>query len=138
MPDSRYFYRNRPPGIGCQPDGWEEREAWSPVRAVPEIASDLKHHHFHGWVEYQRALTPYICWKYELLPADPVERAVFMFYVSAGRDTPEMIRMIDDHMDCLSANEGGRDVLVWYASILRDAGLTGDEVGARLVDSPDA
>ena len=64
----RYYYLNRPPGIGCQPDGFTERERWSPKREIPGTERTA-----HGWVEYLEKLDPYQIWKWEFYPADPVE-----------------------------------------------------------------
>jgi len=70
-----YYYRNRPPGIGCQPDGFDPdtREYWRPRREVAGVP-------YHGKVSYPRLLRFERVWQYELVPADPVERAEYIFW----------------------------------------------------------
>jgi len=64
----RYYYLNRPPSIGCQPDGFVNREAWSPKQTIPGTEWTA-----HGWVEYPEPLEPYQVWKWEFRPADDAE-----------------------------------------------------------------
>ena len=65
-PRHRYYYLNRPPSIGCQPDGFVDREAWMPARTHPVVGGGTRH--FLGWVEYPTPLEPEQVWKWELLP----------------------------------------------------------------------
>ena len=69
----KYYYINRPPSIGCQPDGWIEREGWRPRR-------DVNGRPFHGFAVYEQKLTPKQIWQYELYPEDIMERAKQVFY----------------------------------------------------------
>lgn len=49
----RYYYRLRPPGIGCQPkDGLEEIVAFDKAQYVESIGKWA-----WGWAEYSRPLT---------------------------------------------------------------------------------
>ncbi len=47
----RYYFRNRPPGIGTQPEGFINHESWLPARTTPHGRTAF------GWVEYDRPLT---------------------------------------------------------------------------------
>jgi hypothetical protein len=72
---NEYYYINRPPGIGCQPDGFDidTRETWMPRRRVGD-------RYFLGTVSYPEPLDPEDVWQYELYPVDPVERAECTFW----------------------------------------------------------
>lgn len=73
-PRYRYYLLNRPPGIGCQPDGFVDRETWLPSRKIP----DGDYWHALGWVEYLRPLSMEEVWKKELRPADPEEWKAYL------------------------------------------------------------
>ena len=70
-----YYYRNRPPGIGCQPDGFDPEltQCWRPRREVNGVP-------YHGVVVYVEPLLPKQIWQYELRPADLVECAEYVFW----------------------------------------------------------
>ncbi len=78
MPSS-YLYRNRPPGIGCQPDGFDAHETWLPGREV-------EGRHFLGRVEYSQSLSWEQVKRYELWPEDELERAE-MTFTREGKDS---------------------------------------------------
>lgn len=63
-----YYYKARPPGIGCQPSGWTIREPWLPAH---EINGRL----FLGLVEYAEPLSAEQIRRYGLWPASELERA---------------------------------------------------------------
>lgn len=65
-----YYYVNRPPGMGCQPDGWVEREDYFG-------RTDRQHSPYHGHVRYDRRLTLDEIYRYELEPNDLVEGALY-------------------------------------------------------------
>lgn len=67
-PKHRYYYLNRPPGTGCQPPGFSNRESWFPMQNIPGTEW-----YAYGWVEYVRQPGFYSIWQYELRPADPDE-----------------------------------------------------------------
>ena len=69
-PRHRYYYLNRPPNIGCQPDGFMDREAWMPGHIVSG-------RNCLGWVEYPEPLEPEQVWKWEFMPADDAEYDAF-------------------------------------------------------------
>ena len=75
MSEHVYYYRNRPPGIGCQPSGFDPdtRECWHPRRGVRGLL-------YHGQVSYSEPLKFEQVWRYELVPADPVENAEYAFW----------------------------------------------------------
>ena len=74
----RYLYLNRPPGIGCQPDGYTEIKHYWPRREYVEAQGDagIYEQPVYGWVDYPEPLTPYQCWKWDFLPVDRVESFV--------------------------------------------------------------
>ena len=97
-----YLYRNRPPSIGCQPDGYipEETQAWMPARRHPDvITADVPPRHlagfyFLGRVVYPDPLTPEQVWQYELHPEDPIEWAEYVFW----REGPEAAWLREDYL----------------------------------------
>jgi hypothetical protein len=84
VPRTRFVYmmRNRPPGIGCQPDGflWDETETWIPMREHPYPPRHLVGLRFLGKAVYPQALTFEQIWQYELWPEDPLEWAEYTFW----------------------------------------------------------
>jgi len=71
-PHFRYYYLNRPPGIGCQPDGFVDRKTWMPGRVLNFGQREMVYHAL-GWVEYLEPLDPEQVWKWELWPHDDGE-----------------------------------------------------------------
>lgn len=69
-----YLFRNRPPGIGCQPDGWVNRETWMP-------AKEIQDRFFLGQVEYAEPLPFEQVKRYELWPESELERAEYVFWL---------------------------------------------------------
>jgi len=72
MPEHVYLYVNRPPGLGCQPDGFTERETYSPPQ-------EREGRWFHGRVVYPDRLSLEEIHRYDLWPASPRERARLIF-----------------------------------------------------------
>lgn len=89
----KYFYINRPAGYGCQPDGFDRHEAWIPARSVEGLGDRA----FLGEVEYPIRLSPVDVWKYDLLPADPVERAKYALWLNCDRDAVEAERVFVEY-----------------------------------------
>lgn len=79
----RYFYTLRPPDYGCQPDGWTAREGGLPKKTWISARGPIN---AFGWVEYADALPLDRAWRYDLLPADSVEYAHYIFWEFSGRD----------------------------------------------------
>ena len=73
MKSYKYFYLSRPPCVGTEPDGWTEREGWTPTRLI-----DLRP--AHGFVTYSQKLDPGAIWKYSLRPDDVKEQAEMKFW----------------------------------------------------------
>lgn len=73
MTNSVYYYRNRPPGLYVQPDGFdpETRESWYPGKVVKTLMGGDRR--FMGKVEYQEPLPPEGIREFELWPADHLE-----------------------------------------------------------------
>jgi len=118
-----YYYRNRPPGISCQPDGFDPdtREYWQPRRKVNEIP-------YHGAVSYPQPLTPKQIWQYELRPADLVEYAEFIFWEDGRADD---IAMREDYLSTDRAdleNMAQFSKLAQAALIILDAQKGSDNV----------
>ena len=61
----KYLYRNRPPWIGTQPDGYEKYEAWQPPHGH---GSGREGQYFHGVVTYAEPLPLELVHRYELWP----------------------------------------------------------------------
>jgi hypothetical protein len=105
----KYFYLSRPPCIGTEPDGWVEREAWSPARAEG-------FRQVHGFVVYSKRLDFESTWRYDLLPEDLKEQAEIVFWRE-----PEWIK--EDYLAAspeLLHEHRYNDNKAWAALILLD------------------
>lgn len=71
----KYYYLNRPPSIGCQPDGFTERECWMPMQQIPGSERMA-----FGRVTYPEHLEFDQVWKYDLLPAAKKDQAEMVFW----------------------------------------------------------
>lgn len=73
MTNSVYYYRNQPPGLYVQPDGFdpETRESWYPGKVVKTLMGGDRR--FMGKVEYQEPLPPEGIREFELWPVDHLE-----------------------------------------------------------------
>lgn len=107
----KYYYRNRPPGIGCQPDGFDPdtREAWRPRKDVNGIP-------YHGEVSYPEPLSPEDLYRYELRPADLVECAEYIFWQHEGSG-------LDLRTDYLSTDRATLEIYASRSSVLAQAAL---------------
>lgn len=89
---TRYYLRNRPPGYAQMPDGHTAFEGGLPSRSYPfppyafTTLPGTEFLHCFGWVEYPEPLTFHTLWRWDLLPADPVEYARYAFFLYADRD----------------------------------------------------
>jgi hypothetical protein len=97
----RYYYEFRPPGIGCQPDGWTKREGGLPKTTftVPSglrDKSELEISAF-GWVEYEDKLTFDQMFKKDLIPHNPQERARYYMWVRNNRNQETADWLIEDY-----------------------------------------
>lgn len=54
-----------------------------------------------GWVQYPQPLTFEDCWKYELLPDDPIEYAHYTFWLFGERNAEEGAYHEKDYMDAV-------------------------------------
>lgn len=110
-----YLYRNRPPGIGCQPDGFnpDTRKTWLPAKQIDG-------RNVFGRVEYPEPLAPEQVNRYDLLPENEVELAEMVFWLEG--DSAEWLRA-----DYLAADEkmlqdyAERDAKAWAALVIRNA-----------------
>ena len=112
-----YYYRNRPPGISCQPDGFdaESRQAWIPRRKIDGIL-------YHGTVSYPEPMSYYQMWHYDLRAVDPVEYAEFIFWVDAHQSGRDWLRemYLDMDRDVLE-EDASHDIYAQAALIILDA-----------------
>lgn len=93
---NRYFYTLRPPGIGCQPDGFTARQAEVPRRTsvTPSlelagrlVAKGVEINNF-GWVEYTEPLTLDQMFRFDLLPCDTLKLLEYRAWEEYGRGKP--------------------------------------------------
>lgn len=119
----RYLYLNRPPGIGCQPDGFTEFKAYWPQREVDGV-------YCLGWVEYAEPLTYRQIRKWDFMPADPVEAAIYrLARLEFGSDVlREYWELSDADLDRYAITE----VLIDAIPALKAAGLTFEQVIDRM------
>lgn len=88
----KYYYRNRPGGFECQPDGWADRQSDCPMktyqndRTLPFIGNSVN---CFGWVVYEKRLTIDQQYRYELLTADPAEYTLFLLWQENKSDRPD-------------------------------------------------
>ena len=77
-PRHRYYYLNRPPAIGCQPDGFIDRESWMPAKPQLLIGKGRDPWHVLGWVEYPEPLAAELVWKWELWPHEAAQVSIYL------------------------------------------------------------
>jgi hypothetical protein len=79
----KYYYVNRPGGIGCQPEGWEDIHSGLP-KTIRE--ADWGEVDSFGWVTYPEPLDFELIWKYDLVPHDEPEWARYMLWRAREHD----------------------------------------------------
>lgn len=62
-------------------------------------------HSVFGSVQYSQPLTFEDCWKFDLLPDDPIEYAHFTFWLFCSRDADEAAYYEKDYIDAVKANQ---------------------------------
>ncbi len=80
---NEYLYRNRPPGIGCQPTGGNISEVWYPIQ---EKNTPIGPRTFFGKVVYDEPLTFDEINRYELFPVDRLEWAKYQIWEESRWD----------------------------------------------------
>lgn len=85
----KYYYRNRPPGYACQPEGFKTYEQWMPMRDV-ELPNKAKRPML-GYVEYAQPLSIVDMWKYELVAADLTQFCAYLLWYDADRDVDKAL-----------------------------------------------
>lgn len=111
-----YYYRLRPPGTSCQPDGFDPdtRECWRPRKDVNGIS-------YHGKVSYQEPLSHEDLYHYDLRPVDLAEYAEYVFW------REQEIEGVDLRFDYLNTSRetlealARRDILAQAALVILDA-----------------
>jgi hypothetical protein len=112
--------------IGCYPEPagmtWEFGEYhYPPIRK--EWGND------YGTIIYSKPLEFDKIWRYDLRPADPVERAKYMFWLHADCDEVCAADLLADYLyvgrdNLINLAENRCDGLAPFAIILLDAGVT--------------
>ena len=54
-----------------------------------------------GWVQYSQPLSFEDCWKFDLLPDDPIEYAHFSFWLFGNRDAKEAAYYEKDYIEAV-------------------------------------
>ena len=54
-----------------------------------------------GWVQYSQPLSFEDCWKFDLLPDDPIEYAHFSFWLFGSRDAKEAAYYEKDYIEAV-------------------------------------
>lgn len=90
----KYYLVNRPPGIGCQPEGYKNSEVWMPARPIPESPTWRA----LGWAEYENKLSLQEIWKYELFPADKRACALYKIWMLEEKNIQDANTMIKEYV----------------------------------------
>jgi hypothetical protein len=122
----RYYYRSRPPGIGCQPDGFTGRESWLPARDCP-----MGMGHCFGWAEYPARLSLDRVYRYDLVADDLLERAVYVFRRHFD-DEANWLRFVEEYFAAgnLAQLAGRGDHIAEMVLALQEAGYRFEDVRA--------
>lgn len=88
----KYFYRNRPPGPGCQPDGFTDTHAWLPMQHPEEFPRGA-----FGYAIYPASLPISQIWKYDLFPADPLEKALYMAWQDEEQNLLAAVGVLENY-----------------------------------------
>lgn len=91
----RYYLVNRPPDIGCQPEGFIGREVWMPARPIPEADTWRA----LGWVEYDHKLSMSEIYKYELFPADRRGCALYKIWLLENKNIQDADSMVREYVN---------------------------------------
>ncbi len=94
----KYWLRCRP-GWDAVPDGYTDLHTG--LRSYDEQIGAGFTLPVFGWVQYSQPLTFEDCWKYELLPDDPIEYAHFAFWLFGDRDAEEGAFYENDYTDAV-------------------------------------
>ncbi len=125
----KYYYLSRPPGIGCQPDGFLERKEWYPKRFPEEFPRGA-----WGWVTYPERLPMKSIWLKDLFPVERVEELCFRAWQDyRGGNIKGALRFLDMYF------EMGKDTLKvlahdgdYWASLILETGCTSKQVKSIL------
>ena len=119
----KYYYLSRPPGIGCQPSGFIEKEAWTPKQYPPEFPRGA-----WGWVEYEERLLMRDSWRSDLFPVDPVEQLCYRAW-QEDKSSERAIRFLGWYFKLLRHTleelKMDRD---WWAEMILDYSITLEQV----------
>jgi len=116
----KYFYLSRPPSYGHQPPGFSNRDGGLPSRNWPTASGDDVW--AFGWVEYPEALDFETCFKWDLMPDEPVELAHYIFWSFASRNADDAKYYEDDYVAAyLAGTLAENSHLYQWAKILADA-----------------
>lgn len=127
----QYYLLSKPPGPGCQPPDFLEKESWLPRRFPVEFARGA-----FGIVTYPDPLAFDQIDTYDLFPLDLLEQVIYVVWIEAGEDE-SITHFILDSYWCLSDGELAAKVAQEdYTAIdikrLKDHGYAWPQVLARL------
>ena len=115
MATFKYYAINRPDVYPARRKTGQEN--WIPARPTPAG------YYAWGWVEYDQQLPFKTVWEYELLPGDPVERALYGFWLEADRNRETFQALLVDYLSqptaVINALIKRGDLLAEYALTLR-------------------
>ncbi len=103
---NRYWYLNRPPAYGHQPDGFVNREGGLPSKEWVTSTGPLWS---FGFVEYDRKLTFDEVYQWELTPDNPVEWAHYQFWQFANSDVRDQCYYEEDYVAAYKNNQLPRE-----------------------------
>jgi len=83
-PRYRYYYTLRPPGIGCQPDGFVDRASFGRQGQRTKLIGG-RDWTVYGWVEYHKPLGPEELFKWDLWPHNAGEVAGYLDWKERAR-----------------------------------------------------
>lgn len=92
---ARYWFLLRPPFVGTHPQGSIEQRAVYPSENCKLGGGEMQV--THGWVVYPWALDREQVWKYDLLPDDPAERALYRMWLECDRDDLKTVDMLAEY-----------------------------------------
>lgn len=128
---SKYYYLNRPPGSGCQPDGFTNHESWLPKQCPSEFPRGA-----FGWVEYPEPLPLEAIWKYDLFPQDTLQRTIYLAWQDSNQDPVAARLFLKEFWDLdratLDSFVAGEHFTAIDVRACKDAGYTWQEAEALL------
>lgn len=92
---ARYWFLLRPPFIGTHPAGFTEYAQIYPREE--RVMTGGERVDTFGTVDYPAQLEKEQVWKYDLLPDDPAERALYRMWHECDRDFKQAVDMLAEY-----------------------------------------